>query len=126
MDEQRRPFEDFRNRAWIWSSKCLICCLLGVEDYSRNEPTRRRMGNAMAFAAHEEMVYSPDSIEFRDMVQSMLSKRLRALAAERARSQSRHEITVADFKASLKAAVDDVLNEFRVPGELIGGQEARR
>jgi hypothetical protein len=72
---------------------------------------------------NDEMVYSPDSIEYRDKVQAMLSKRLRKLATERARSQSRHEITLVDFQNSLEEAIKEVLQELRA-GDLASGQKA--
>lgn len=62
----------------------------------------------------EQLVFSPESLDFRDEVRSRLTERMRELAVERARAHHRQRVTEEDFKVSLERAVRDVMAEMGV------------
>lgn len=62
----------------------------------------------------DRLVFSPESLEFRDEVRDRLSKRLRDLAIERALAEHRDRVTEEDFKATLRRAVLDIMAEFGI------------
>ena len=64
----------------------------------------------------DRLVFSPESLEFRDEVRDRLSKRLRELAVERALRDHRDRFTEDDLKAVLRRAVQAVMAEFGVEG----------
>ena len=67
----------------------------------------------MTTITHEELTFSPDSIEFRDRVQDLLSDRLQDLAIQRARGEQRIQITGDDFRQCLRAAIRQVFEELK-------------
>ncbi len=62
----------------------------------------------------DRLVFSPESLEFRDEVRDRLSKRLRERAVERALAEHRDRVTEEDFKAALRRAAVDILAEFGI------------
>lgn len=61
-----------------------------------------------------QIVFSPESFDFRDEVRDRLWERMRALAIERVRSAGRQRVTEEDFKATLAPAIREVMADFGV------------
>lgn len=71
--------------------------------------------NMATASPSDQLVFSPESLDFREEVRSRLWQRMTELATERVRAERRQRITEDDVKHALPRAVRDVLAEFGIP-----------